>query len=146
MRKKNTDLKQIDDKLPITSYIYIQLKYNHLRQLTKYNNTIYLLDLEKILGGVKYFNYIFKNALKKRHNIEWNIVLISFESVYCTVSLFDNVRRSLRKNLWKNKCIYQYRGFRVMVFNATINSISVIVNKSLKMHLKNGITLNGTSF
>jgi hypothetical protein len=38
-------------------YIYTQLKYNHLRQLTKYNNTIYLLDLEKILGGVKYFNY-----------------------------------------------------------------------------------------
>ena len=31
-----------------------------------------------------------KIALKKRHNIEWNLVLISFESVYCTVSLVLN--------------------------------------------------------
>ena len=28
-----------------------------------------------------------KKCTLKRHNIEWNIVLISFESVYCTVSL-----------------------------------------------------------
>ena len=36
---------------------------------------------------LRFVNKPLQIALKKRHKIEWNIVLISFESVYCTVSL-----------------------------------------------------------
>ena len=37
---------------------------------------------------LKFVNKSLKMHLIKRHKIEWNIVLISFESVYCTIVLF----------------------------------------------------------
>jgi putative exporter of polyketide antibiotics len=34
---------------------------------------------------LRFVNKSLKMHFKKRHKIEWNIVLISFESVYCTI-------------------------------------------------------------